>query len=212
MIDKNTILFIISRRFYCKNSQCVQVVFSEQFDDTVEKYNRQTGRLRDYLVKFALSQSTNSLSRLFKELIPMSSSTFLRIAHNHEIESKYTSTEIGLDDFSFKRGIIWRTLVCDLNTNKPIDLIESRELAYVSTHLKKYTKAILVSRDRSTTYARAITNALPHATHIADRFHVINKLMEAVSDFLKMYIGKGVIFHVVEKNEIIFDDEILLEI
>lgn len=119
MNDKKTILFIISRRFYCKNSECVQMSFSEQFDDIVGKYNRKTSRLTNYLVKFTISQSANRLTRL----IPISSSTSLRIAHNHEIKPNYTSTTIGLDDFSFKRGITFGTLVCDLATNN-----ESMEL------------------------------------------------------------------------------------
>lgn len=76
------------------------------------------------------------------------------------------------------------------------------ELAPVATHITKYTKATLVSRDSSTTSASAISNALPHATHVANRFHVINNLMEAASDFLKLHIGKGVKFDVVDKNYI----------
>ncbi|WP_278336640.1 transposase [Clostridium gasigenes] len=210
IINKKTILFIISRRFYCKNLECVQVAFSEQFHDIAGKYNRKTGRLTNYLVKFVLSQSANSLTSLFKELIPISSSTFLRIAHNHEIEPNYTSTTIGLDDFSFKRGITFGTLVCDLATNKPIDLIEIRELDPVSNPLKNYTNASLVSRDRSTTYASAINNSLPDAIHVADSFHIIHNLMEASSDFLKTYIGKGVKFDIVNTNKIQFNDEIVV--
>lgn len=102
------------------------------------------------------------MSRLFKGLIPSRSSIFLRGAPNRQIEPNYTSTKIGLDDFLFKRGITFGTLVCDLATNKLIDLIESREFSSVANHLKKYTKATLVSRDRSTTYASAITDAFPH--------------------------------------------------
>ncbi|MBB6624093.1 hypothetical protein H7E67_11700 [Clostridium gasigenes] len=58
--------FIISSRFYCKNSECVQVAFSEQFDDITGKYNRKTDILTNYLVKFSLSQSANSLTKSFK--------------------------------------------------------------------------------------------------------------------------------------------------
>ncbi|QSW20851.1 hypothetical protein J1C67_06905 [Clostridium gasigenes] len=94
IIDKKRIIFIISRRFYYKNSERVQVSFSEQFYYIVGKYNKHTDRLTNYLVKFVLSQSAISLTILFKELIPIISSTFVRISPNHKIEHNYASNWI----------------------------------------------------------------------------------------------------------------------
>lgn len=43
----------------------------------------------------------------------------------------------------------------------------------------------MVSRDRSTTYAKAIKEALPNATQVADRFHIIHNFFDGICDFLK---------------------------
>lgn len=207
MINKQTILFVIVRRFYCKNKHCSQVAFSEQFHDLFEKYHRRTTRLSNFILKLALSQTANQLSRILSDLISISSSTLLRIAKHYKIKGNYTVTAIGIDDFSFKKGINFGTLICDLETNKPIDLINSRELKEVSEHLSNYSNVKIVSRDRSTTYAAAISTALPNATHVADRFHIIHNLMEASSDFLKGYIGKGIKFDKIDLDEFIINTD-----
>lgn len=63
-------------------------------------------------------------------------------------------------------------MICDLKTGKTIDIINSRNLDNVTNHLKLYKNAKIVSRDRSTTYAKAIKDAFPNATQISDRFHI----------------------------------------
>lgn len=78
-----------------------------------------------------------------------------------------------------------------MKSGKPIDLIDSRNLDEVTDHLKLYKNAKIVSRDRSTTYARAINDALPNVYQIADRFHIIHNFFEGIADFLKRYIGKA---------------------
>ena len=192
LIDKYTRLMLVTRRFYCHNSECTRKIFSEQFEGFVARYKRITERLSNYLVKIGLAQSASQNYRVIKKVIPVSVSSLLRLIKNLNVNVSYDAEYIGIDDFSFKRGITFGTIICDLKTGKPIDIINSRNLEEVTEHLKLYKNVKVVSRDRSTTYAKSIKDAIPTAAQIADRFHVIHNFFEGISDFLKSYIGKSI--------------------
>lgn len=103
-------------------------------------------------------------------------------------------------DFSFKKRITFGSIICDLKTGKPIDIINSRNLDDVVEHLKLYKNVKVISRDRYTTYVKAIKDALPKASQVADRFHIIHNFLEGSCYFLKRYIGKCIKI-VEEKND-----------
>lgn len=205
MLDKYTSLKIKARRFFCTNDSCERKIFSEEFNGFLLKYRRLTERLTDYLINFGLSQPANQVQRLLKNYIPVSSSSLLRITKNYNISVKYDAEFIGIDDFSFKKGITFGSIICDLKTGKPIDIINSRNLDDVVEHLKLYKNVKVISRDRSTTYAKAIKDALPKASQVADRFHIIHNFLEGACDFLKRYIGKCI--KIVEKK----NDDVTIE-
>ncbi|MEQ8199524.1 MAG: ISL3 family transposase [Clostridiaceae bacterium] len=200
ILDKYTELKLISRRFFCINDNCQRKVFAEQFDNFLLKHKRLTERVSNHLIKIGLSQSANQGYRILNKLIPISASTILRLTKNYNVNVKYDAEFIGIDDFSFRKGITFGSIICDLKTGRPIDIIDSRNLDEVIAHLKLYKHAKIVSRDRSTTYAKAIKDALPEATQVADRFHIIHNFLESAADFLKRYIGKSIKI-VVENND-----------
>ena len=200
MLDKHTRLTVIARRFFCTNDACSRKIFSEEFSEFLLRYKRLTQRLSNHLIKIGLSQSANQSHRIFKKYIPVSASSILRLTRNYNVPVKYDAEFIGIDDFSFRKGISFGSIICDLKTGKPIDIINSRNLEDVIVHLKLYKNVKIVSRDRSTTYAKAINDALPEAMQVADRFHIIHNFIEGACDFLKRYIGKSI--KVIKKTDI----------
>lgn len=211
ILDKYTRLSIITRRFFCINSDCKRKIFSEEFKGFISRYQRLTKRLSKYLINIGLTQSANQAYRIINKFIPVSASSILRLAKNHKINVKYNSEFIGIDDFSFRKGITFGTIICDLTTGKPVDIINSRNLDEVTKHLKLYKNAKIVSRDRSTTYAKAIKDALPNATQVADRFHIVHNFLEGICDFLKKYIGKAIKITKDKENEIIITKDKYLD-
>jgi transposase len=85
-----------------------------------------------------------------------------------------------LDDFAFRKGFRYGTLLVDLERGCPIDLLPDREGGTVEKWLKAHPGIEIVSRDRSMTYAAAIRQAAPQARAVADRFHLMKNLMEAL--------------------------------
>jgi transposase len=68
--------------------------------------------------------------------------------------------------------------VVDLERKKPIAFLADRSKPTVVQWLKRYPTITIVARDRSKEFAAAITEALPKAQHVADRWHVAKNLTE----------------------------------
>ncbi len=91
---------------------------------------------------------------------------------------------LGIDDFAMRRGDTYGTILVNLETGKPLDLLPDRTAEAVFPWLKKHQEIDVVSRDRASAYADAVKRALPHATQVADRFHLIQNLREHLQRFL----------------------------
>ena len=77
----------------------------------------------------------------------------------------------------------------DLMSHRIIDMIESREYTEVKQWLQTYPNINIVSRDGSITYHNAITDALPNASQVSDRFHLIKNLTSYAQEYLKKEFG-----------------------
>ncbi|SHJ83764.1 zinc-finger of transposase IS204/IS1001/IS1096/IS1165 [Clostridium cavendishii DSM 21758] len=158
ILDKYIRPIVRERRFFCNNDSCPRKIFSEEFSEFLLRYKRLTERLSNYLFKLGLSQSDNQCHMLFKKYIPVSYSSILRLTKNYNITVKYDAEFIAIDDFSFRKGVTFGSIICDLKTGKPIDIINSRNLDDVTAHLKLYKNVKIVSRDRFKTYAKVLDN------------------------------------------------------
>src|SRR5205085_11275536 len=76
------------------------------------------------------------------------------------------------------------TLICDLESHHPIDVLSDRSVATVSDWFAKHPSVEIVSRDRSSEYAAAIKKGAPQAIEVADRWHVGKNLAESVQTLL----------------------------
>ena len=89
-------------------------------------------------------------------------------------------TQIGIDDFSFRRGRKFGTIIVDLQTHKVLDVLPDRTADTSATWMAAHPELDIVSRDRGGDYAAAARRAAPQATQTADRFHLMKNLTEAV--------------------------------
>ncbi|SFW90699.1 Helix-turn-helix domain of resolvase [Chitinophaga sancti] len=125
----------------------------------------------------------NKLSQTFN--IPTSNSTFIRLIHRQELYQRFNVIEVGIDDWAFKKGYNYVIAIVDLVERKIIDLLPDREEKTVENWLCGRPNINIVTRDRFSRYAKGVTNGATQATQIADRWHIIKNMGEAVTKLLE---------------------------
>jgi transposase len=169
------------RRFRCDNPNCKRKTFAEQHLDLVDRRRRRTNRLLMQLVHIGLALGGAAGARLAGKLAMVASgSTLLRLLHHMETPPVEQPRVIGIDDWAFRKGRDYGTIIIDHETGRPIDLLPERDSKTVKQWLEKHPTVEIVTRDRSGEYREAITQALPDAVQIADRWHLLKNLGEAI--------------------------------
>ena len=170
------------RKFRCRNSNCSQIVFSEQHLPLTQKYSRLTGRTFHYLQRLLIEVSSRKgeyISDLFS--VKQSSSTCLRIVKSIEMPDYQELTTIGIDDWAYRKGKSYGTIIVNALNHRPVELLKSRDKEEVADWLKEHNSILYVTRDRSSSYSNAIKSGASKASQIADRFHLIKNLGDHIA-------------------------------
>ena len=184
IFNKAVIIHLTAYRYYCRNTECKQKVFCESIDGFFEYYKRMTGRLEDFLITLALHTSCEGASRICQHMgITISGDTIIQklIRKANEVEPGKTDM-IGVDDWAYKKGSTYGTIIVDGRTHKAIDLLEGRDGKSLKEWLTENRQVKIVTRDRASAYAAAISEVLPAAMQVADRFHLHQNLLDAIKD------------------------------
>lgn len=194
VLGKTVYLCLTAYRYYCHNSECKQKVFCETFDGFFGFYKRLTGRLEDFVIALALNTSCEGASRVCQLLgINISGDTLIRRVIKKASEMEPIKTEIiGVDDWAYKKGSTYGTIIVDGRTHKPIDLLDGRDGESLKEWLRKNQQVKIVTRDRASAYASAISEVLPQAMQIADRFHLHQNLLVAIKNVTAQKIPEKV--------------------
>ncbi len=108
----------------------------------------------------------------------------MRLVKQAKLPTTSSPRVVGIDDWSWKRGLRYGTLICDLESNRPIDVLADRSVQTVSAWFEERPSVEIVSRDRSSEYAAAISKGAPQALQVADLWHIAKNLSESVQTLL----------------------------
>jgi transposase len=169
------------KRFFCQNAECPKRTFAEQFPDLVAQYARKTHRVllkQQYLGVNVCAQVGEKLLRL--ERIDASDTTLNRLLCRLPEPENQAVHVLGVDDWAKRKGQRYGTILVDLERSQIIDLLRDRTAETLIQWLGNHPEVQTVSRDRSQTYADAIQQALPEATQVADRWHLLKNASDVL--------------------------------
>jgi transposase len=144
-----------------------------------------SNRLLEELKALGLAASAQVNERLAPRLgMKVKAPTLLRYLRAIPPPAKTSVRVVGIDDFAMKRGDGYGTILVNIETSKPLTLLPDRTAEAVLPWLRSQQEIEVVSRDRASSYADAAKRALPHATQVADRYHLVHNLREHLQQFL----------------------------
>ena len=160
-------------------------VFTERLPDFIEASSRLTKRLRTAVQEIGFATGGKGGEHLGDKLgIPISEATVLCSLFLVPLPEIGKVRVVGVDDWSWRRGKRFGSLLVNLETHKIVDLLADREAESVQQWLAAHPEVDVVSRDRGAMYIDGATWGAPQATQVADRWHILANLGDAVEEFL----------------------------
>jgi transposase len=174
------------RRFRCRAHDCPRKTYVERLPLVMASHARQTVRLSETirLIGYVLGGEAGSrlAGRLGMETSP--DSVLRRVKHGPAATAPSIEV-VGVDDWAWRKGQRYGTILIDLERHMPIDLLPDRSAESLEDWLKAHPGVQIISRDSAGAYAEGATKGAPDATQVADRFHLVCNLTSAVERCLE---------------------------
>jgi transposase len=189
-LDYQVRLDLTVRRFFCENSACGHVTFAQRLPTVVAPYARRTKRLAETQQGVAYECGGELGARLLT-LVRMNTSadTVLRLIRGAPEVPVATPRVLGVDDWALRKGQTYGTILVDLELRQVIELLPERSAEVLTTWLKDHPGVEIISRDRGADYIKGITEGAPSAVQVADRWHLLQNLKDALVRLLERKVA-----------------------
>jgi transposase len=180
-------LEVRARRFFCDEASCERRIFCERLEEVAARA-RKTARLEEALLAIALELGGRAGARLALELgIVAARDTLLRKIKAAPLPGVGKVRVLGVDDFAFKKGSTYGTILVNLEDHKVVDLLPERSQESLVAWFGSHPGAAgveVATRDRSNIYREGLAKGAPAATHVADRWHLLHNLTLTLEEYL----------------------------
>ncbi len=178
-------LLLRVRRFRCANAACRRKTFAEPFPSLVAPRAQRTCSAQELLRVIGEAVGGEAGARLSQQLaMKCSPATVLRLIRRSSLPLSAHVRVVGVDEWAWRKGQRYGTILVDLEKHVPIDLLADASAESFAVWLKEHPTIEIISRDRGTTFADGASRGAPQALQIADRWHLIHNVGEALEKVL----------------------------
>jgi transposase len=174
-------------RWHCRNAGCERRIFTERAFKVCAPHARQTKRTDEIIAVVGRALGGRPGQRLMSKLgIPLSAETLIRRVKGAARLPALPQVVrvLGVDDWAWRKGQNFGTILVDLERSQVVDLLPTRSADSLVEWLAQHPEVTTVSRDRQGVYAEGARLGAPKAVQVADRFHLVLNLIQAVERHL----------------------------
>ena len=187
IFGKSVWLDITAYEYQCENPDCLNVSNVETFQGFLRYRRRMTDRCAFFICALALETSCEATADICKAMgVQVSGDTVIRmlLSRAEDCPAEVVGDLVGVDDFANKKGRTYCTVLVNGESHRIIDILEGRDSDTLKAWLQENRHVHRFTRDRASSYAKAIPEVLPNAMQIADRFHLHQNLLDCIKSIL----------------------------